>query len=233
VYPAQFEPCGASIALPCIPRSYLSGYRRRSSLPERWLSEHRQAASLDPLSALDLENIGEALHALGRNDEAIAELNKALALDPNLVFTLSQLCVVYAEGGTLEDARKILDGRLTALDTGGNYAMLCQAAINRAEPGSNSTLHNLAQAAARGYLSGKVSASTVGLIQAYAGDIGSAVVWFWKSVAGRESKFFQSTIGNLLPAAVRRDSRWKAIRSGSNFEEWRRIRAAMANASGG
>jgi tetratricopeptide (TPR) repeat protein len=193
-------------------------------LPEGWLSEHRKAAALDPLSPLDEENIGEALHALGRNDEAIAEYQTAMAMDPDLVFTLAQLCVSYAEKGTIEQAKNILNERLLAVDGEGNYTSRCRAAIAQQEPGAKDALHALAQNAERGNAEGRVSASLVARIYAQAGDIGTALKWFETSIAQRESKFFQNTGDRSLPAALTADPRWTALMNGPNLQEWARVR---------
>ena len=103
-------------------------------LPDGWLREHKRAARLDPLSPLVQENIGEALHALGRNDEAIAAYRGALALDPNLVFTLAQLCVALADKGAVDEAKQILTSRLVAVDGEGNYTTRCRLELARTGP---------------------------------------------------------------------------------------------------
>jgi tetratricopeptide (TPR) repeat protein len=198
-------------------------------LPERWLDEHRKAAALDPLSALDQENIGEALHALGRNDEAIVEYQKALALDPNLVFTLAQLCVSYAERGTVDDAKKILTERLIAVDGDGNHTTRCRAAIAGREPDPKKALRALAQDAERANQAGKVNESLVGLIYAQGGDFDSALKWFRKAINVHDSRFFQNTIGTLLPEALIVDPRWKALFDAPALQEWRQARAAVSS----
>ena len=196
-------------------------------LPARWLDEHRQAAALDPLSALDRENIAEALHALGRNDEAIMEYQRALTLDPDLVFTLAQLCVSYAERGSVEDAKKILNDRLIAVDGEGNYSTRCRAAIAGRAPDPNKALRALAQKAERANQAGKVSESLVGLIYAQAGDFAVALEWFRKATAVHDSRFFQNTIGNVLPAALIADPRWKALLNDATLQEWKQTRSMI------
>ena len=200
-------------------------------LPEGWLSEHRQAAALDPLSPVDQENIAEALHALGRNDEAIAAYQMAIAMDSDLVFTLAQLCVSYAEKGTVEQAKTILNERLTAVDGEGNYTTRCRTAIARQEPGSTDALRKLAQNAERGHAEGRVGASIVALIYAQAGDGDTALKWFETSVADREPKFFQNTCGRVLPDAFAADPRWRAFMTGPDFQDWARVRELVAGRS--
>jgi serine/threonine-protein kinase len=197
-------------------------------LPEGWLSEHRQAAALDPLSPVDQENIAEALHALGRNDEAIAAYQMAIAMDPDLVFTLAQLCVSYAEKGSVEQAKGILNERLIAVDGEGNYTARCRTAIARQEPGATNTLRKLAQDAERGHAEGRVGASLVGLIYAQAGDGDTALKWFKTSVADRELKFFQNTCGRVLPDAFAADPRWISFMTGPDFQDWARVRTLVA-----
>jgi tetratricopeptide (TPR) repeat protein len=203
-------------------------FLRDLNSPDGWLSEHRRAAALDPLSPLDQENIGEALHALGRNDEAIAAYRMANAMDPELVFTLAQLCVSYAEKGTVEQAKSILNARLTALDGEGNWTTRCRGAIAGQEPGATDALRKLARNAERGYAEGLVSASLVGLVYAQAGDVDTALKWFEASVAHRETKFFPDTCGRVLPAAFTADPRWKAFMTGPGFQDWARVRESVA-----
>ena len=195
-------------------------------LPEGWLEEHRKAAALDPLSALDQENVGEALHALGRNDEAIVEYQKSLALDPNLVFTLAQLCVSYAERGSVDEAKKILNDRLIAVNGEGNHTTRCRAAIAGREPDSKKALLALAQNTERADQADKVNESLTGLIYAQAGDFDTALGWFRKALAAHDPRFFQNTIGNLLPAALIADPRWKALFDTAELQEWKRARSA-------
>jgi adenylate cyclase len=200
-------------------------------LPERWLDEHRQAAALDPLSALDQENIAEALHALGRNDEAITEYQKALALDPDLVFTLAQLCVSYAERGSVDEAKNILNDRLIAVDGEGNYTTRCRMAVAGRAPNPKSALRALAQNAERANRAGKVNESLVGLIYAQAGDFDAALEWFRKAIAAHDSRFFQSTIGKVLPAALIADPRWKALLNSAELQEWGRARSTVLSSA--
>ncbi len=197
-------------------------------LPERWLDEHRRAVALDPLSSIDQENIAEALHALGRNDEAITEYQKALALDPDLVFSLAQLCVSYAERGSVAEAKTLLNDRLIAVDGDGNYTTRCRTALAGREPDARAALRALAQDAGRASQDGKVNVSLVGLIYAQAGDFDAALDWFRKSVAVRDSRFFQNTIGKLLPAALIADPRWKALIGGPELQEWGRVRSMVS-----
>jgi len=195
-------------------------------LPELWLREHRRAAALDPLSPLVHGNIGEALHMLGREEEAIPEYQNALTLDPDMAFCLSGLCAAYANTGKLEEAKAILRDRLIAADgRKGFYTVRGQAMIAYYETDGIARLPALARDAELAYAAGSVNPALVGLIHVLAGDFDAALIWFQKSVDENDLRFFQNTAEPSIPAAFKSDPRWRSFMQQPALQEWARVRA--------
>jgi tetratricopeptide (TPR) repeat protein len=194
-------------------------------LPARCLTEHLRAVSLDPLSAVNRGNIGDSLHYLSRNREAISEFRKALALDPNMAFVLSGLCASYLGTGRLQEA-KVMRHRLVAADgEDGLYTVRCDALIASREPEGAAQLVQLARRAEHSYSAGSINAALVGLIYALAGEFDVALEWFQRSINDHDLRFFQNTAEPLLPAALKSDSRWHAFMQQPMLREWHRVRA--------
>src|SRR2546426_8312819 len=66
--------------------------------------EYREAIALAPSESSPHHLYGRALVILGRRDEALAEFQRAVALDPLSVHTLSELGRLYAVQGEDEKA---------------------------------------------------------------------------------------------------------------------------------
>ncbi|MDQ2669578.1 MAG: tetratricopeptide repeat protein, partial [Gemmatimonadota bacterium] len=80
--------------------NYLGG---RGDL-EGYLREIRLAHALDPLSRQIGTEVGRALWALGRNDEAVAQLQQVLRADPSVAEAHVTLGRVYIQQGRIADA---------------------------------------------------------------------------------------------------------------------------------
>jgi len=85
------------------------------------LSSLQEAVALDPGAALYHDSLGLLLLDFGRVDQAIAELNTSVELDPNRGDTLFHLGTALAEARRWEDAvaayrKAILQPTLTVLD---------------------------------------------------------------------------------------------------------------------
>ncbi len=195
-------------------------------LPELWLWESRRAAALDPLSPMIRSNIGEALHMLGREEEAIPEYQNALTLDSDMAFCLSGICAAYANTGRFEEARAVLRDRLVAVDGAeGFYTVRGQAMITYRETDGVARLPALARDAERAYAAGSVNPALVGLIHVLAGDFDAALVWFQKSIDEHDLRFFQNTAEPSIPAAFKSDPRWRAFMQQPALQEWARVRS--------
>ncbi len=195
-------------------------------LPELWLRETHRAGALDPLSPLVRGNIGEALHMLGREEEAIPEYQNALTLDPDMAFCLSGLCAAYANTGRLEEARAVLRDRLTAADGAkGCYTVRGQAMIAYRETDGVSRLPVLARDAEQHYAAGSVNPALVGVIHVLADDFDTALEWFQKSVDERDLRFFDTAAEPSIPAAFKSDPRWRAFMQQPALLEWARVRS--------
>ncbi|HLY06609.1 MAG TPA: hypothetical protein VKR31_12770 [Rhizomicrobium sp.] len=205
-------------------RHFSGAFFETLQLPGRWLAEHERAVALDPLSPTDRGNIGEALHVVGRDEDAIPEYRKALTLDPDLAFALSGLCAAYADTGKFADARAILNDRLVAVDGAlGFYAIRCSASIANHEPGARAELLSIARDAERGYAAGSVNAALVGLIYASNGDFGAALDWFQKAINEHDLRFFQNTVEPGMQA-LKSDPRWQTFMQQPALQEWTRVR---------
>ncbi|HKP50845.1 MAG TPA: tetratricopeptide repeat protein, partial [Gemmatimonadales bacterium] len=71
---------------------------------EGYLQELRRAEALDPLSRQIGTEVGRALYALRRNDEAVAQLHQVLRADPAFAGAHVTLGRVYIEQGRLPEA---------------------------------------------------------------------------------------------------------------------------------
>ena len=71
---------------------------------EGYLQEIRRAQALDPLSPQIGTEVGRALYALRRNDEAVAQLHQVLGADPAFAGAHVTLGRVYVEQGRMAEA---------------------------------------------------------------------------------------------------------------------------------
>jgi tetratricopeptide (TPR) repeat protein len=74
---------------------------------QAYLSDSLRAHKLDPTNAESCNNIGEALVSLGREEEAIAWYDKALALTPNDATVLTNKAQVISQFRRLDEAAAI------------------------------------------------------------------------------------------------------------------------------
>jgi serine/threonine protein kinase len=75
----------------------------------------RQIHRLNPNSAGGYQVLGLVLYHRGKRNEAVPLLKRALAIEPNNIFVLGELCRMYTQGGRISDARE-MDAQLQALD---------------------------------------------------------------------------------------------------------------------
>jgi len=67
-----------------------------------------RAIEIDPYAAFAHDNLGLARCQGGKVEEGLAEIKKAIELDPNNVMFMTDLCYAYATAGRSSDSRKIL-----------------------------------------------------------------------------------------------------------------------------
>ena len=109
---------------------FYSSFLAELVLPDAAIALGRRAATLDPLAPIMRDNLGDFLYLSNRDGEAAIEYQAALTIDPNFVFALNGLCLVDANMGKLEEAKKILNGRLIAVDgENGPYTDFCRTFI--------------------------------------------------------------------------------------------------------
>jgi adenylate cyclase len=201
-------------------------------IPEAALAWDRRAGALDPLAPLYRSDAGLDLHALGRDEEAIAEFRTALTLDPNYAFALGGICASYADTGKLNDATQVLRGRLLAVDgEDGPNTLGCEVAIARRE-NDTPQLKRLAKISERLYAGSGVTASEVAYPYAFAGDFDAAIRWLEKAYNDRDSLLLGWLPGRDLPVAFKADPRWQAFMQRPLLKSWQaahdRIAAKLA-----
>jgi tetratricopeptide (TPR) repeat protein len=94
--------------------SFLLAYFRglalkRAAKPSDAVSAFTEAIHLNSSSAEAHRDLGSTLLALGRTDEAIAQLKQSLGLGPNDVRTRRLLTHAYARSGDIKTAREYMD----------------------------------------------------------------------------------------------------------------------------
>ncbi len=208
--------------------SFLSGL----NLQDAAITAGRRAAALDPLAPIMRDNLGDYLHLSNRNGEAAVEYQAALTIDPNFVFALYGLCVVDADTGKLDEAKKILNDRLIAVDgVDGPNTDYCRAFI-ASHSGNWPELKRLATIAQQHYASGDTPASFVGFFYAQMGDVDQAIQWFGKSYDAHDDWFFYFIYGPELPEKLKANPRWIAFMQRPLMKDWQvahdRVAAELA-----
>lgn len=189
-------------------------------IPEAALAWDRRAGAVDPLAPIYRTDAGLDLHALGRDEEAIAEFRTALTLDPNYAFALGGICTSYADTGKLNDATQVLRGRLLAADgENGANTLGCEVAIAGRKNDARE-LKWLAQLSEQLYADGGVTASEVAYPYAFAGDFDAAIRWFEKAYDDRDFLLLGWLPGRDLPVAFKADPRWQAFMQRPLLKSW-------------
>jgi len=87
----------------------ISLVKRRQGRIEEAIANQEEAAKLDPLNQDVWANLGRSYRGLRKFNEAHAMFERALAIDPNDLGTISQQAEVYTATGDLERAWKIME----------------------------------------------------------------------------------------------------------------------------
>ncbi len=87
----------------------ISLVKRRQGRIEEAIANQEEAAKLDPLNQDVGANLGRSYRGLRKFNEAHAMFDRALAIDPNDLGTISQQAEVYTATGDLERAWKIME----------------------------------------------------------------------------------------------------------------------------
>ena len=72
-----------------------------SALLLQLVKNAREIVNVDPVSVFVRRNLAEALYSLGRRDEAILELTRAIEIEPNFVPAFRRLAQWYEESGDI------------------------------------------------------------------------------------------------------------------------------------
>jgi tetratricopeptide (TPR) repeat protein len=95
-------------------------YYQFLGFPEQSRAAFKVATRLDPLSHVTWGSLASLDASLGRNDEAIAAGNTALALSPDSAGVLAWVCVARAMRGDFAEAHKLI-ARLAQSEEGRRY----------------------------------------------------------------------------------------------------------------
>jgi TolB-like protein/transcriptional regulator with XRE-family HTH domain/Tfp pilus assembly protein PilF len=196
------------------------------NLWDQALTEQRRAAELDPLSPIYRDNVGQALHYLHRDKEAIAEAEQALVLEHDYEFSLGTMCVSYADTGQLRKATEILHDRLMPLYAEGENTIACASDIAyRAR--NNRELRRLADLAEHLYARGALGASYVPFPYVFMRDYERAAYWLEKAYDDHDYGVFYFVKEPDVPAESAANARWKTLLQRPAFTEAARMRAQV------
>ncbi len=203
---------------------FYSSFLAELVLPDAAIALGRRAAALDPLAPIMQDNLGDFLYLSNRDGEAAIEYQAALTIDPNFVFALNGLCLVDANMGKLEEAKKILNGRLIAVDgENGPYTDFCRTFIAY-RSGDLVELKRLATITAQHFASGDRPASFVAYPYALASDVDQAIQWFGKAYDERDTWFFYLICDPNLPAKLKADPQFKTFMQRPQIKDWQAAR---------
>jgi tetratricopeptide (TPR) repeat protein len=187
--------------------------------PVRALEARRRSATLDPLHFSYVHNFELALWHAGRSREALAAAKRALALQPDHMLVLSELCALSAITGDLASARNY-SARLSAAPlphpTWRIYPDTCAVEIVMASLGSKHAellLNRLDEK--KWFLTG------FGLFCARAGNVPLAMTYFEKAYdKGELPALIYARYDAMTPKALLNDPRWRALWQRPLLREW-------------
>jgi TolB-like protein/Tfp pilus assembly protein PilF/transcriptional regulator with XRE-family HTH domain len=205
---------------------FYAGFLQNLGLWEESLVKLRRAAELDPLVPAYREDIGFALHVLRRDEEAAKEYRRVLALDPNFVWALSDLCPVYANAGRLSEAKQILRERLMPKSAEDRATLYCAAIIAYREHDSRE-LKRLSQLSERLYARSALGAEWVAFPYAFAGDDESAMHWLERAYDERAFNLFYVVVEPDLPMGLKKTRRWQNFIQRPAFQDTARVRTQV------
>ena len=189
---------------------------------EKAAQEERRAADLDPFVPGYRHSFAEALYYLRRYNEALAEYNKVLSLEPNFVLSLGDICTYHALHGHLMKAREILNHQLAPLYGNDPNVIYCASAVAYAEH-NGTELRRIAQFDENRYANRMLGAEFVAYPYAFMGEYDKAVGWLEKAYDDRDFGIF-CTRDPALPAAMKATPRWHALMQRPAFKEIARVR---------
>jgi TolB-like protein/Tfp pilus assembly protein PilF len=193
---------------------------------EKSVAEQRRAAELDPLVPAYRDNVGQALHFLRRDAEALLEFKRVLLFEPNFVLSLGNICSNYADAGELREAKQILRDQLIPLYREDPNAIFCASSIAYRER-DNRELKKIAQFAERLYARGALGASYLPFPYAFMSDYDNAMTWLEKAYDDRDYGVFYAVREPDMPAALTTTPRWRALMQRPAFQEIARVRAQI------
>ena len=165
-----------------------------------------RAIEEDPLDVWAHMNLHAYLQPAGREDEALAQLQKVVELDPNQVVALASMVMIHADKGNTAEALNIAR-RAYAVgrwfpDTVGLLAALLQ------RDGKEEESTSIAQELGSGEVIGHARAHA--LFHLICGEIEQAADWVQKAIEQRDSSM-RFYLGFVICRGLRASHRWPKI----------------------
>lgn len=177
--------------------------RRRN---EDWEREVHRALELDPMSYFFQAFYGWHLVYLGRYDEAILQIQKVVATEPNVSFAHLGLWGAFYKKGMDEEAVQEAERFFSVL---GDQEVVRALQEGYREAGYRRAMKRAADTLAARSQRSHVPCVRIARLYAHAGENERALFWLEKADAAREAP--------LMHLAVARD--WDALRSDPRFQD--------------
>ena len=98
------------------------------NMPEEEIAAWRSAIAIDPAFVDAGENLGHALLAAGKKDDAMAEYRRVLSIRPDVLPVLYNLALLETDAGNRLEAQRLWE-QYVALDPSGPWAERARAAL--------------------------------------------------------------------------------------------------------
>ena len=193
---------------------------------EKAVAEHRRAAELDPLVPAFRDTLGQALRFVHRDHQAVVLFKEVLALEPNFVLSLGNICQEYADAGNIQEAKRILYDKLIPLYGDDPNRFFCASVVAYREHDGPS-LQKIAQSMEERYARNSLGPSVLAYPYAFMGDYDGALRWLEKAYDDRDTGVFFFVADPLVPAAMKHTLRWRALTHRPAFLELERMRAEI------
>ena len=171
-----------------------------------WEQEIHRALELDPMSSFFQAFYGWHLVYLGRYDEAILQIQKVVATEPDLSFAHLGLWGAFFKKGMDKEAVQEAERFFSAL---GDQEVVRALQEGYREAGYRSAMRRAADTLAARSQRSHVPAIRIARLYAHAGENERTLEWLEKADAARESP--------LIHLAVARD--WDGLRSDPRFQD--------------
>jgi TolB-like protein/Flp pilus assembly protein TadD len=165
-----------------------------------------RAIEEDPLDVWAHMNLHAYLQPAGREDEALAQLQKVVELDPNQVVALASMVMIHADKGEIAQALKIARRAYAVGRWFPDTVGLLAALLRRDGKEEEST--SIAKELGSGEVLGRARAHA--LFHLICGEIDQAADWVQKAIEQRDSSM-RFYLGFVICRGLRASHRWPKI----------------------